>query len=175
MLEKQDLTIARQVIEEGRAVVIAANKWDSVTDKSEQIQKLRDRLQTSLAQVRGVPVVTISALEGRNLDKLIEECFRTFDIWNSRVSTSKLNDWLYDMTEAHPPPISKGRRVKLRFMTQARTRPPTFAVFASQAAELPDSYQRYLINGLRDDFGLEGVPLRLSFRQGKNPFAPKKK
>lgn len=175
MLEKQDLTIARQVIDEGRALVIAANKWDAVDNREEALQKLRDRLQTSLTQLKGVPVVTLSALKGRNLDKLIQEAFRVHAIWNKRVSTSKLNAWLEHMTASHPPPLSRGRRIKLRFMTQAKIRPPTFAIFASQANALPDSYIRYLSNGLRSDFGMEGVPLRLHIRQGKNPYEPTKR
>ncbi len=175
MLEKQDLTIARQVIEEGRALVIAANKWDAVENRPEQLQKLRDRLQTSLTQLRGVPVVTMSALEGRNLDKLLAEAFRIHKVWNKRISTSKLNGWLERMVDAHPPPLSKGRRIKLRYITQAKTRPPTFALFASQAENLPEAYIRYLVNGLRSDFGMDGVPLRLNVRQGKNPYQPQKR
>lgn len=173
MLEKQDLTIARQVIDEGRALVIAANKWDAVDNREEALKKLRDRLQTSLTQLKGVPVVTLSALKGRNLDKLIQEAFRVHAIWNTRIATSKLNGWLEHMTASHPPPLSRGRRIKLRFMTQAKIRPPTFAIFASQADALPDSYIRYLSNGLRSDFDLDGVPLRLHIRQRKNPFEPK--
>lgn len=175
MLEKQDLTIARQVIDEGRALIVAANKWDAVEDRAEAMQRLRDRLQTSLTQLRGVPVVTLSALEGRNLDKLMGEAFRIHGLWNKRISTARLNTWLERMLAAHPPPMAKGRRIKLRYITQAKIRPPTFAVFASQAAELPDAYSRYLINGLRADFGLEGVPLRLYVRQGKNPYQPSRK
>ncbi len=174
MLEKQDLTIARQVLEEGRALVIAANKWDAVVDKKAAMQKLKDRFELSLPQARGAPIVTVSALTGRNLDRLIGAAFDVYDTWNRRVPTSALNRWLADRTAVHPPPLAKGRRIKLRYMTQARIRPPTFILFASQAAELPDSYQRYLTNALREDFGLEGVPLRLSVRQGKNPFAPKR-
>lgn len=175
MLEKQDLTIARQVIDEGRALVVAANKWDAVENKNEALQKLRDRLQTSLTQLRGVPVVTLSAKEGRNLDKLLSEAFRIHKLWNKRISTARLNTWLEGMLSAHPPPLSKGRRIKIRYMTQAKTRPPTFALFASQAANLPEAYIRYLSNGLRADFGLDGVPLRLHVRQGKNPYQPKKR
>ncbi|MCR9220848.1 MAG: ribosome biogenesis GTPase Der [Alphaproteobacteria bacterium] len=174
MLEKQDLTIARQVLEEGRALVIAANKWDAVPDRKAAMQKLRDRFETSLPQARGAPIVTLSALQGRNLDRLIEAAFDVYDVWNRRVPTSALNRWLADRTATHPPPLVKGRRIKLRYMTQARIRPPTFALFASQAAALPDSYLRYLANGLREDFGLAGVPLRLAVRQGKNPYAPKR-
>ncbi|MDH3701836.1 MAG: ribosome biogenesis GTPase Der, partial [Alphaproteobacteria bacterium] len=173
MLEKQDLTIGRQVIEEGRALVIAANKWDAVVDRDAALRLLRDRLQTSMPQVRGIPVVTISALEGRNLDKLMQAVFSIYDIWNKRVSTARLNAWLDLMIAAHPPPLAgSGRRIRLRYMTQVKSRPPTFAIWASRPEELPDSYQRYLVNGLREDFGFEGVPLRLQFRKGKNPYAP---
>lgn len=175
MLEKQDLTIARQVIEEGRALIIAANKWDAVENRLEQLQKLKDRLQTSLTQLKGVSVVTISALQGRNLDKLLAEAFRIHKIWNKRISTAKLNTWLEGMVAAHPPPLAKGRRIKIRYMTQVKIRPPTFAIFASQAENLPEAYIRYLTNGLRSDFGMDGVPLRLNLRQGKNPFQPQKR
>ena len=174
MLEKQDLAIARQVIEEGRALVIAANKWDAVRDKKAARGRLEDRLQTSLSQVKGVPVATISALEGTNLDKLMQAVFDIYELWNARVQTSRLNEWLAAMTEAHPPPLAKGRRIRLRYMTQVKTRPPTFAIWISQPAGLPDSYVRYLENGLREDFGLIGVPIRIHLRKGKNPYAKKK-
>lgn len=173
MLEKQDLTIARQVIEEGRALVIVANKWDAVDDKQEALDKLHDRIMTSLPQVKGVPVVTISALRGRNLDKLLDAVLKIYEVWNRRISTARLNEWLYAMTEAHPPPLAHGRRIKLRYMTQAKTRPPTFAVFVSVPEDLPESYLRYLSNGLREDFDLPGIPLRINMRKRKNPFAPK--
>lgn len=172
MLEKQDLTIARQVVDEGRALVIAANKWDSIENKAEQLQLLRDRIEKSLPQARGVPVITLSALRGDKLDRLLDAVLRTFDIWNSRVSTSKLNNWLAGITAEHPPPLARGRRVKLRYMTQAKTRPPTFVVFTSIPEALPDSYMRYLTNRLREDFKLPGIPIRLHMRKGKNPYAP---
>jgi len=174
MLEKQDLTIARQVLEEGRALVIAANKWDAIVDKKTAMQKLRDRFELSLPQARGAPIVMVSGLKGRNLDKLLEAAFQVYETWNKRIPTSGLNRWLANRTATHPPPLAKGRRIKIRYMTQARIRPPNFILFCSQAAQLPDSYHRYLINGLREDFDLHGVPLRLSVRQGKNPFAPKR-
>jgi GTP-binding protein len=175
MLEKQDLTIARLVVEEGRALIIAANKWDAVKNPSEAMQALRDRMQTSLPQVRGIPVVTISALRGQNLDKLMQAVFDIYEIWNRRVATAELNRWLELVLEAHPPPLaSTGRRVRLRYMTQLKSRPPTFVVWGTRPQDLPESYRRYLINGLRQDFGIEGVPIRLQFRQGENPFAPKK-
>jgi GTP-binding protein len=175
MLEKQDLTIARLVVEEGRALIIAANKWDVVENASEAMQSLRDRIQTSLPQVRGIPVVTISALRGQNLDKLMQAVFETYEIWNRRVTTAALNRWLELVLDAHPPPLaSTGRRVRLRYMTQLKSRPPTFVIWGSRPQDLPESYRRYLINGLRQDFGIEGVPIRLQFRQGENPFAGKK-
>lgn len=170
MLEKQDLTIARQVIDEGRALIIAANKWDAVEDKNGALKKLRDRLDLSLPQVRGLPVVTISGMTGRNLDRLMDAVLDVYQRWNKRVSTAQLNRWLGEVQQMHPPPLVGGRRVKIRYMTQIKTRPPTFALFAQMADELPDSYHRYLLNGIRDTFGIDGVPLRLYSRRGKNPF-----
>ena len=174
MLEKQDLTIARQTIDEGRALVVAANKWDAVADRDAALRTLRDRLETSLPQVRGVPVVTLSALHGNNLDKLLDAVFAVYDIWNRRIETAKLNDWLGFMVEAHPPPLASGRRVRLRYMTQVKSRPPTFAIWTSRPDALQESYIRYLANGLRDDFGLDGVPLRVLMRKGRNPYAKRK-
>lgn len=173
MLEKQDLTIARQVIDEGRALVIAVNKWDLVKDKKAARQRLSDRMQTSLPQVRGIPVVMLSALNGRNLDGLMDAVFDAYDVWNRRVPTAKLNDWLAEMTETHPPPVAQGRRIRLRYATQVKTRPPTFAIFTSRPADLPESYLRYLVNGLRETFGLIGTPVRVHLRKGKNPYADK--
>jgi len=170
MLEKQDLTIARQVVDEGRALVIAVNKWDLVKDRKAVLKALHEKLGITLPQVRGIPVVTISALEGRHLDRLLATVFDIYDIWRSRISTAKLNAWLMAMTEAHPPPLASGRRVKLRYATQIKTRPPTFAIWCSRDDALPDSYSRYLVNGLREDFALEGVPLRINLRKGKNPY-----
>ena len=174
MLEKQDLTIARQTIDEGRALVVAANKWDMVEDRDAALQILHDRLQTSLPQVRGVPVVTLSALNGSNLDRLLDAVFSVYDLWNQRIDTSKLNEWLRYMLEAHPPPLASGRRIRLRYMTQVKSRPPTFAIWTSRPDALPESYLRYLTNGLRDDFGLEGIPLRILLRKGRNPYAGRK-
>lgn len=170
-LEKQDLTIARHVIEEGRALVIAINKWDAVEDRAMAMAKVEDRLQTSLPQVRGIPVVTLSAKTGRGVNNLMPAVFEMFDTWNARISTAELNRWLTFMTEAHPPPAVSGRRIRLRYMTQPKTRPPTFAVFSSRADQLPTAYSRYLINGLREDFELDGIPIRLNMRKGKNPYA----
>ena len=170
ILEKQDLTIARQVIEEGRVLIIAINKWDAVKDHKQARQNLNDRLQTSLPQVRGIPIVTLSALTGKATDKLIPTAFETFEIWNRRVPTGRLNQWLEMMTERHPPPMASGRRIRLRYMTQAKTRPPTFVVFSSKGTALPEAYRRYLINGIREDFDIPGVPIRLLVRKGNNPY-----
>lgn len=170
-LEKQDLTIARKVVDEGRALIIAVNKWDSIENRSETMAMINDRLQTSLQQIRGVRVVTMSALTGRGVDKLLPAVFEVFDLWNARVPTGALNRWLSGMLDAHPPPMgSHGKRLTIRYMTQAKTRPPTFYLFSSTAGKLPDSYIRYLTNGLRDDFGLDGIPIRIHTRSGKNPY-----
>jgi len=169
--DKQDLTIARHVIEEGRALVIAVNKWDNAADRRSVMQRVEDRLETSLPQVRGVPVFTCSAKTGHGIKKLMPTVLEAYDYWNSRIATGALNRWLQAMTEAHPPPVVRGRRIRLRYMTQAKSRPPTFVLFSQRADKLPESYARYLINGLREDFGLEGVPIRLHTRKGDNPYA----
>jgi GTP-binding protein len=171
MLEKQDLTIARHVIEEGRALIIAANKWDAIEDKSEALKKLKERVEKSLPQVTGIPIVTLSARSGRNLDKLMAAVFKIYDEWNKRVPTAQLNRYLEAAMAAHPPPLVRGRRIKLRYMTQIKTRPPTFALFAAKADELPDAYARYLINGIRERFDLKGTPIRLQLKRTDNPFA----
>ena len=171
-LEKQDLSIARLVIEEGRALIIAVNKWDITEDKKKAMGGIQDRLQTSMPQVRGVPVVTFSALKGKGLNKLLPAVLKVHKIWNQRVDTGSLNRWLEGMTASHPPPVVKGRRLKLRYMTQAKARPPTFVIFASRPKGLPKSYLRYLVTGLRDAFDLPGVPLRIPLRKGKNPYEP---
>ncbi len=168
---KQDMVIARQITDEGRALVIAANMWDDVADKQKALGQIYDRLETSLAQVRGVPVIPISGMYGRGLDKLLKAVEDMHAIWNMRISTGRLNRWLEPMLEAHPPPLSQGRRLRIRYMTQVKTRPPTFALFASKPVDLPESYLRYLIGGLRQDFGLEGIPIRMILRKGKNPYA----
>jgi GTPase len=172
-ISRQDLTIARRVTEEGRILVIAANKWDLVEDRARTRAAIDDRLEESLSQVKGVPMVMISGLTGEGVQRIMPACFKAFETWNKRVSTAKLNGWLQVMTERHPPPMVKGRRIRLRYMTQAKIRPPTFVTFSSQGTELPEDYRRYLLNGLREDFGFMGVPLRLLVRRGKNPFADK--
>ena len=175
-LENQDLLIARQTVEEGRALVIAVNKWDKVDNPRQLMTQLKEKLRTGLQQVKGVPVVMLSAKNGTGMDLLMKECFRMYDIWNKRVPTHKLNEWLRRMTEATPPPVAKnGRRIPMRYMTQVGIRPPTFVIFSSNPDELPESYLRYLSNGLRQDYGLDGIPIRISMRKRNNPYADKKK
>jgi GTP-binding protein len=171
MAERQDLSIAQGVIEEGRALVIAVNKWDLVEDREAQMEKLTDRLQISLPQVRGIPIVTLSALTGDRVDRLMPAIMKAYEFWNMRLPTGPLNRWLDDMLERHPPPLSQGRRLRLRYITQVKSRPPTFVIFATRPGDLPDSYTRYLVNGIRETFGIEGVPIRINFRRGKNPYS----
>ena len=171
-IHKQDLSIARLIEEEGRAIVIGANKWDAVRDKQAASGQISDRLQTSLAQLRGVPVVQMSGLHKKGLSKILDAADEMYGIWNTRISTGRLNRWLDTMLEAHPPPLVEGRRLRIRYMTQIKTRPPTFALFVSRPADLPESYLRYLTGGLRADFGLRGVPIRMVMRKRENPFAP---
>ncbi len=170
-MERQDLSIAGHVIEEGRAVVIGLNKWDSCRDRQATLQKLHDRLTRSLPQVKEIPVVTLSALQGRNLDRLMDGVFEAYDVWNRRVPTGQLNRWLEGVVSAHPPPAPGGRRIRLKYITQIKSRPPTFTLFGSQTHNLPRSYLRYLENGLRENFDLAGTPIRLYARKGNNPYA----
>ncbi len=171
--EKQDLTIARMVEEEGRALVLAASKWDAVGNKKATLQLLADRTTRSLPQLQGIACVPISGKTGAGLDRLMETVLKTHAIWRKHISTPQLNRWLADVQERHPPPLIAGRRLRLRFMSQANIRPPTFALFASKPGELPDSYRRYLVNLLRADFDLPSVPIRMMLRKGKNPYAEK--
>lgn len=168
--EKQDLALADLVEREGRAMVIAVNKWDTIEDKNEKLAELREQCERYLPQLKGIPLVTISGLQGRNIDKLMQAIFAIEAKWNSHVSTARLNRWLAGMTESHPPPAVSGRRLKLRYMTQAKIRPPSFILFASRPEAVPNAYQRYLTNGLRDAFDMPGTPIRLWLRGGKNPF-----
>ncbi len=175
--EQQDLRIADLAEREGRAVVIAVNKWDLETDKGEKMKELKEEFERLLPQLRGAPLITVSAKTGRGLERLKEAVLKAHEVWNRRVPTAALNRWLDGMIAAHPPPAPGGRRIKLRYATQAKTRPPGFVVMASFPDKLPESYARYLINGLRDDFDMPGTPIRLHFRgQGdKNPYKDKKK
>jgi GTPase len=174
-LEHQDLTIADLVTEEGRALVLAINKWDIVENKQAMLKDLRSDLVTRLAQVPGVPLVALSALSGRGVDKLGTAVLAAYDNWNKRVSTPDLNRWLEEAIGRHSPPAGSGRRIKIRYITQASARPPTFVAFCSRADALPKSYLRYLANSLRDAFDLPGVPLRFNLRSGENPYATKKR
>jgi GTPase len=169
--EHQDLTIGDLVETEGRALVVAVNKWDLVPDKQKKLKELRETLDERLAQLPGVAMIAISAMAGRGLDRLMKAVFDTYEVWNRRVSTPNLNRWLGEALERHAPPAAKGRRIKIRFMTQPSSRPPTFVAFCSRPDALPKAYLRYLTNSLRETFGLSGVPIRFRLRKGDNPFA----
>jgi GTP-binding protein len=169
--EKQDLTIADLIAREGRAVVFAVNKWDLVEDKQSAIKTLRLTLDESLPQVAGAPLVAVSALTGEGLNRVMTAVMAADKAWNTRVPTAQVNRFLEQALERHPPPAVHGRRVRIRYMTQTKARPPSFALFGNQLKALPQAYLRYLQNGLRDAFGLEGVPIRLLLRTSKNPYA----
>ncbi|WBU56959.1 ribosome biogenesis GTPase Der [Paracoccus sediminicola] len=173
--EQQDLRIADLAETEGRAVVVAANKWDLEEDKPEKLKELRQSFERLLPQLKGAPLVTVSGRTGKGLERLHNAIMQAYAVWNRRVSTSKLNNWLEAMTEAHPPPAPGGRRIRLRYMTQVKTRPPAFVVKATHTDKIPESYHRYLVNGLRVDFEMPGTPIRIYFRdQGKvNPYRHK--
>ncbi|WP_410216986.1 ribosome biogenesis GTPase Der [Paracoccus sp. (in: a-proteobacteria)] len=173
--ETQDLRIADFAETEGRAVVVAVNKWDTEDDKSHKLNEMRASFEKLLPQLRGAPLVTVSAKTGKGLDRLHNAILKAHEVWNRRVSTARLNQWLGAMTESHPPPAPGGRRIRLRYMTQVKTRPPAFIVKATHTDKIPDSYQRYLINGLRTDFDMPGTPIRLFFRDqgGDNPYKAK--
>jgi GTP-binding protein len=170
-LHDQDLQIAQLIEREGRACVLALNKWDAVPDRSAARRAVTDRLDTSLAQLRGVPVVTLSALTGAGMDRLLPAVRRAHVVWNTRVPTAGLNRWFEQALTRHPPPLVSGRRLKLRYVTQAKARPPTFVAFGTRAEKLPEDYQRYLINSLRETFDLPGTPIRLQLRGTSNPYA----
>ncbi|MDE2620344.1 MAG: ribosome biogenesis GTPase Der, partial [Sphingomonadales bacterium] len=170
-LEHQDLKIASMVLEEGRALIIAINKWDVAENASGLFNGVRAALDEGLAQVRGVPLLSVSARTGKGLDQLIGAAFSIRDAWSKRVPTAALNRWFDDALAANPPPAPGGKRIKLRYITQAKTRPPSFVMFGTRLDMLPESYRRYLINGIRRELGFEAVPIRLTLRSPKNPFA----
>ena len=175
--EQQDLRIADLAEREGRAVVVAVNKWDLETDKQGKLKDLRESFERLLPQLKGAPLVTVSAKTGRGMDRLHNAIMRAYEVWNRRVTTAQLNRWLSGMIEAHPPPAPQGKRIKLRYMTQAKTRPPGFVVMCSHPDKVPESYNRYLVNGLRLDFDMPGTPIRLWMRgqSDANPYKGRKK
>lgn len=169
-LEAQDLRIADRVLEEGRALVIALNKWDVAENGSSLFQGVRKALDEGLAQCRGVPLITLSGATGKGIDLLLKVAFETREAWSQRVSTGMLNRWFEKALEANPPPAPGGKRIKLRYLTQARTRPPSFVLFGTRVEQLPESYRRYLVNGIRRELGFGAVPVRLTLRAPKNPY-----
>lgn len=172
-LEVQDLKIASQVIDEGRALVIAMNKWDVAEGASALFNGVKAALEEGLSQLKGVPLLTVSAITGKGIDQLIGAAFEVREQWSRRIGTGELNRWFERAVEANPPPAPGGKRIKLRYITQVKTRPPTFVIFGSRVDQLPTSYERYLLNSMRRDLGLGPVPLRLSMRAQKNPYADK--
>lgn len=175
--EQQDLRIADLAEREGRAVIIAVNKWDIEDEKQDKLRDLKESFERLLPQLRGAPLITVSAKTGRGLDRLHAAIMKAYDVWNRRVTTASLNRWLSGMVEAHPPPAPQGKRIKLRYMTQAKTRPPGFVVMCSHPDKVPESYSRYLVNGLRIDFDMPGTPIRLYMRgqNDSNPYKGRKK
>lgn len=174
ILDKQDLQIAEHVINEGRALIVAVNKWDAVKDKEAARQQLQDRLEVSMAQIKDVPFVTLSALHGKNVERVLKSALSIYDVWNRRTTTGKLNRWLSMMESRNPAPLVNGRQNRLKYIAQIKTRPPTFALWVSRSEKLAHAYRRYIINGLRRDYDLPGVPIRLLVRRSTNPYADKK-
>jgi GTP-binding protein len=172
-MDEQDLRIARLAEREGRAVVIAFNKWDAIEDRAAARQKLDDVLTASLAQLKGIAVVPLSARTGRGLDKLMPAVRAAYGLWNRRISTGELNRWFEAALARHPPPAVSGRRVKLRYATMTKARPPTITVFGTRAEEIPEEYRRYLVNSFREAFTMPGVPIRLQLRGTSNPYHEK--
>jgi len=172
-LELQDLKIGDHCIEEGRALIIAINKWDIAEDGSALFNGIRAALDEGLAQLKGVPMIAVSALTGKGLDQMIDAAFKARDAWNRRVPTGLLNRWFEGAIDINPPPAPGGKRIKLRYITQARNRPPTFAVFGTRVDKLPESYRRYLLNGIRRDLDFGAVPVRMNMRASNNPYADK--
>lgn len=169
-LESQDLRIADRVLEEGRALIIALNKWDVAQDPSSLFNGVKAALGDGLSQVKGVPLITVSAMTGRGIDQLISAAFETREAWSRRVPTGELNRWFERAIEANPPPAPGGKRIKMRYVTQVKTRPPSFVIFGTRVDQLPASYERYLVNSARKDLGFGAVPIRLTLRAPKNPF-----
>lgn len=173
-LEAQDLRIADHVLQEGRALVLALNKWDVAEGQSALFNGVKAALEEGLSQVKGVPLIAVSAATGKGLDQLLGAAFETRDAWSRRVSTGQLNRWFEKAVDKNPPPAPGGKRIKLRFITQARVRPPSFVIFGTRVDELPKSYERYLVNGIRKELGFGAVPVRVTLRAPKNPYGEKK-
>ncbi len=169
-LHEQDLQIGRLIEREGRGCVLVLNKWDAVADRTATRKAISDRLETSMAQMKGIPVLTISAQTGAGVERLLPTIRKVHETWNSRVPTGALNRWFEEVLERHQPPLVDGRRLKLRYITQAKARPPTFIAFGTRAEQMPEDYQRYLVNNMRETFDLPGVPIRLQLRGTKNPY-----
>jgi GTP-binding protein len=174
-IERQDLTLADLAAQEGRAVVLALSKWDLVEDKQKRLKVVKEDIADILPEIRGVTIVPLSAQQEKGLDKLMEAVFAAVEKWNTRISTGQLNRWLEKILERNPPPAPAGRRIKIRYATQVRARPPTISLFGNQLDHLPETYVRYLMNGLREDFELWGTPIRFNRRGGRNPFDKGKK
>jgi GTP-binding protein len=170
MFEKQDLTIAEHIVNEGRAMIVAVNKWDAVKNKAEVLEEIKYQLEKSLTQVRDIPVITISALKGQRLDHLMQAVLDSYAVWNKRVPTGKMNRWLKAQESQNPAPLVNGRMNRLRYMTQIKARPPTFALWVSRPDDYPDAHKRYMINSLRRDFDIPGTPLRIILKTSKNPY-----
>ena len=168
--EKQDLSIASLIVQEGRALVIGLNKYDLLENRQEVMKDIAHKLEHSLPQIKGIPIVPISALTGRGIEKLMPQIFSSYKLWNRRISTAKLNKWLAQTMAYHPAPSVKGRRTKMRYITQVKTRPPSFAIFTNRPTDVADSYVRYLLNEIRWDFDMPGIPIRIMLRKGDNPY-----
>jgi len=173
--EKQDLQIADLVEREGRSIIIALDKWDLVDDRQKTFADIREKAERLLPQLRGVALVPVSGVTGEGIDRLMEQALGAYEIWNRRLPTARLNQWLVGILERHPPPAVSGRRIKIRYLTQPKARPPSFVAFCSRPEMLPDAWRRYLLNAIREDFGLPGTPLRLILRKGDNPYEGRKR
>lgn len=170
-MDKQDLQIANHIIEEGRALVLVVNKWDTIEDKEDALEDFKWEMENSLAQVKNIPFVTISALNNKGVQAVLKTALKTFEVWNARVSTGKLNKWLARIESQNPAPLVSGRQNRLKYITQIKSRPPTFVLWTSRPDKLPDSYKRYITNSLARDYNIQGVPIRLMLRRSKNPYA----
>ena len=171
-LDKQELALASHAIDEGRMLIIALNKWDAVKNKKQVLDKLQSRLRTSLTQIKDIPIITMSALSGQGVQELIPKALKLFSLWDTRITTSPLNKWLASAISINPPPLIRGRRPALRYVTQAKTKPPAFIIFSSRGKKIAESYRRYLVNDLARSFELNNIPIRLIIRQAKNPYNP---